>query len=317
MTATSTAGRPRIGLALGSGSARGWAHIGVIRALAEAGVEPDIVTGTSIGALVGALYVHGHLDAMESWVLKLTRRDVFSYMDLGISGGGFMEGRRLMELYRRAFGDTRIEDLPKPFAAVATNLRTGQEVWLQKGSVIEAVRASISLPGLFRPVMVGRNLLVDGGLVNPVPVTVCRALGAQVVIAVNLNGDLVGRHFKLREQAAAAAADEPSEAGWFGKLGLPFRSQGDKKPNASAGPGFIEVLASSLNIMQDRITRSRMAGDPPDIVISPRLAHFELLDFSRAEEAIREGKNAVRRMLPLIQDALGLAERDNVAELEG
>lgn len=310
MTTQTAAPRPRIGIALGSGSARGWAHIGVLQALAEAGVEPDIVAGTSIGSLVGALYVHGHLDAMESWVRKLTRRDVFSYMDVGISGGGVLEGRRLMELYRRAFGDTRIEDLPKPFAAVATNLRNGQEVWLRQGSVIEAVRASISLPGLFRPVAVGKTWLVDGGLVNPVPVSVCRALGAQVVIAVNLNGDLVGRHFQVQQQVSEGVAD----GGWLGKLSFSFRGNGDKKP--AAGPGFVEVLASSINIMQDRITRSRMAGDPPDIFISPRLAHFELLDFSRGEEAIREGRNAVRRMLPLIQDALGLAQRESVVGVD-
>ena len=296
--------RPRIGIALGSGSARGWAHIGVLAALSEAGVEPDIVCGTSIGALVGGIYAHGHLEALERWVSALTRGDVFRHMDLALLSGGLIEGARLMDVYRAALGDPAIEELNTPYAAVATNLSTGREVWLQSGSMLEAIRASVSLPGLFRPVHREGHWLVDGGLVNPVPVSVCRALGADVVIAVNLNGDLVGRYPNLQ---TVEVDDEPAEASWFSRVIRGRRELAASPPvKQNGGPSFFTVLASSLNIMQDRITRSRMAGDPAEIILTPRLAHLELLDFARGKEAIEEGRRAVRRMLPLIEDALGL-----------
>lgn len=296
--------RPRIGLALGSGSARGWAHIGVLQALAEAGVVPDVVAGTSIGALVGAWYARGHLDAADEWVRRLTRRDVIRLMDVAFVGSGVLEGKRLMDLYRDRWGDVAIEKLKTPFAAVATNLQSGQEVWLQRGSLLEAVRASISLPGLFTPVQVKDHWLVDGGLVNPVPVSVCRAMGAEVVIAVNLNGDLLGRRFArhtpVRQQLVG-------DASWWERLSNGFRGTAlfQARGAGDGGPGFIDVLASSINIMQDRITRSRLAGEPPEILISPRLGHLELMDFARGAEAIKEGRDSVRRMLPLIHDVLG------------
>ena len=183
----------RIGLALGSGSARGWAHVGVIRALLRAGIEPDLVCGTSIGALVGAAYAAGEIDRFEPWVASLTRQQVMSLLDLRLSAGGMIEGRKLVEYFRARFDDPGIDKLPRPFACVATELDSGREVWLRDGPVIDAVRASISLPGLLTPMQRDGRLLVDGGLVNPVPVSLCRAMGADVVIAVDLNWDLVGR----------------------------------------------------------------------------------------------------------------------------
>lgn len=165
--------RPRIGLALGSGSARGWAHIGVIRALEQAGVRPDIVCGTSIGALVGAAYVAGELDRLESWILKLRIADVLGFMDFSV-GSGVVKGDRLIDFFRRGVVDRPIEELAVPFAAVATSLRTGAEVWLRSGSMLDAVRASISLPGIFAPARWEGSLLVDGGLANPVPVSLAR-----------------------------------------------------------------------------------------------------------------------------------------------
>ena len=292
----------RIGIALGSGSARGWAHIGVLQELAEAGIRPHVVAGTSVGALVGAWYARGHLDESEAWVKSLTRRDVMRYMDLAFTGG-LLEGRRLMEVYRQRFGDIDIRELPMPYAAVATNLNTGQEIWLQKGSLLEAVRASISLPGLFKPVRHGEHWVVDGGLVNPVPVTLCRAMGAHVVIAVNLNGDLLGRR---RRRTTAPRQAMVSDVTWWERVSNAFSRNGKPTRNgAEPGPGFFDVLNSSINIMQDRITRSRMAGDPPDGLIAPRLEHFELLDYARGAEAIREGRAPVRRVLPVIEDMLG------------
>ena len=193
--------KPRIGLALGSGSARGWAHFGVIRALEESGIRPDIVCGTSIGALVGAAYAAGELDRFERWVLGLGVKEVVGLMDLSLTPG-LLRGERLMAFLRQSWPDRPIEQLRLPFAAVATELHNGAEIWLRTGSTLDAVRTSIAMPGLFAPVHSDGMLLVDGGLVNPVPVSVARAMGADIVIAVDLASDILGRHLppSLRPQ---------------------------------------------------------------------------------------------------------------------
>lgn len=300
----------KIGLALGSGSARGWAHIGVIRALEERGIYPDIVTGCSIGALVGAAYRGGHLDTLESWVRELSFWDVVRLLDVKMMGG-LIEGESLMSSFENKIRDINIEELDKPYAAVATDLQSGREVWLQKGPLPAAVRASIALPGLFSPVHSDNRWLVDGGLTNPVPVSLCRAMGADVIIAVNLNSDLVGRHINSRsEQKKSVGAEERD---LFNQLLKKLNSgmlesklarwAGERKQGPSV-PGLFEVMASSINIMQDRITKSRMAGDPPDVLISPRLAQLGLLEFDRADEAIAEGYDSVQRMEAAIKHAL-------------
>ena len=299
--------RPRIGLALGSGSARGWAHIGVLRALLAAGIRPDVVCGASVGALVGAAYAVGELDRFEAWVRSMDRRAVVSFMDFNL-GGGVLKGERLVNFLRTHFDDRPIEALAPRFAAVATALQTGDEVWLRQGSVTEAVRASFALPGLFTPVWHEGRLLVDGGLVNPVPVSLARALGADVVLAVDLNSDMLGRHFR----AAPAEAEAPRSA-WMQSLqhGLdalwprPPADAAEPPPQAEARapalPSLLHVLASSINVMQVRITRSRMAGDPPEAVMAPRLAHLGLLDFHCAEEAIAAGHAAAEEVVPLLR----------------
>lgn len=281
--------KPRIGLALGGGSARGWAHVGVIRALEEAGIRPDLVCGTSVGAMVGAAYAAGELDRFEQWLLDMSLRDVFSFMDVSLNGG-MLKGDRLMEFFRTTFVDHPIENLQLPFAAVATSLQTGAEVWLREGSTVDAVRASIALPLLFTPVQRDGVFLVDGGLVNPVPVSLARAMGADFVIAVDLSADVVG--YRLREADPETA---PQEAGgWLSwvqdRMGF-SRKNGEQEP--ARLPSVLDVMSSSINIMQVRITRSRMAGDPPDVTISPRLAHFGLFDFHRAQEAIAAGRESV------------------------
>jgi NTE family protein len=286
--------RPRVGLALGSGSARGWAHIGVIRALEEAGIRPDLVCGTSIGAMVGAAYAAGEFERFERWVLELGVADVLSFMDVSLSGG-VLKGERLMEFFRRNVVDRPIGELAMPFAAVATALHTGSEVWLREGSTIEAVRASIALPALFTPVLRDGMTLVDGGLVNPVPVSLARAMGADIVIAVDLSSDILGRH--LRADPQIEAADGPFTE-WIQRLQdnlgtlIPESLRYDPKL-----PSMLDVLASSINIMQVRIARSRMAGEPPDVIVAPRLAHLKLFDFHRAQEAIAEGRRAVASVL--------------------
>ncbi len=304
---TSEQTEPVIGIALGSGSARGWAHIGVLRALEEMGIRPTIISGCSIGALVGSAYATGQLAQMERWASGLDWKDILSYLDISLLDGGFMRGEKLMQYAQQFIGGYLIEDLPLQFAAVATDLETGREVWLREGDLLQAVRASMSLPGLFSPQKQGNRWLVDGGLVDPVPVSLCRAMGADVVIAVNLNGDIVGKH--LRRQPHKAPLDTLSEAaqqpGIWSKLSGQISNSLQQQKNAlmsqllgdsQQSPGLFDVMAGSINIMQDRITRSRMAGDPPDVVITPQLADLGLMEFDQAEMAIVEGRDSVERM---------------------
>ena len=286
------AAKPRIGLVLGSGSARGWAHIGVIRALADAGIVPDMICGCSVGALVGAARADGSLDRLEDWALGLCWQDVLGLMDLSLNGG-LLKGDTLMAFFERHFVDRDIHALTIPFACVATDLTSGREIWLREGSVAAAVRASAALPGLFAPVMREGRLLVDGGLVNPVPVSLCRAMGADIVIAVDLGSDIVGS--ALRNAAENGTAAQNWRSRLLSRVGL---GRDDDAPSMSS------VLAASLHIMQTRIARSRLAGEPADVLLAPRLAHLALMDYHRAGEAIAEGRAAVERMAPAIQHAL-------------
>ena len=307
--------KPVVGLALGSGSARGWAHIGVIRALEAAGIRPDLVCGSSIGAVVGGAYALGELDRFEEWATSLTGRTVFSFMDFKLSGG-MLKGEKVIEFFRRNFSDRDIEKLDMPFAAVATALHSGAEVWLRNGSTADAMRASMALPGLFTPAQRDGRLLVDGGLVNPVPVSLARAMGADIVIAVDLNADILGRHLRIPmhapepEPVAQALEDDAANAEggapWMRRLQDGFVSLlPSTDPEREHLPSLLEVVMGSVNIMQVRITRSRMAGEPPEVVIAPRLAHLGLLDFYRAGEAIAEGRKAAEGVLPFLRQ-LGL-----------
>ena len=294
-----------IGLALGSGSSRGWAHIGIINALSELGITPNIVCGTSIGSLIGASYVSGKIENLEQWACSLTKLEMARFLDINTSLTGFVNTERLHYFLNKNVASDKvvIEDLTKVYAAVSTDLETGREIWLTKGSLIQAVWASISLPGLFPAIKNNNRWLVDGGLVNPVPVSVCRALGADIVIAVNLNGDIVGKHFekpkKVKNQNNGVG-DKISELvrEYTGSLFL------SPKENEQP-PNLLDALAGSFNITQDRITRSRMAGDPPDILLTPKLSHIKLLEFYRANEAIIEGKKCVQRMRSEIDHVLG------------
>jgi NTE family protein len=291
-------GRPRVGLALGSGSARGWAHIGVIRALEEAGIVPDVIAGTSIGALVGAAYAGGQLDRFERWVGGLDWREVLSFFDVSFSGG-LIKGEKLMAFVAEHFVGVGFADLEKPFACVATELATGREVWLRDGPLIDAVRASIAIPGLFSPQVRDGRLLADGGLVNPVPVSLCRALGADIVIAVDLGSDLIGRHLR------PPPANDRRPPEWVARI----RNWLGRPPGSPAAtpplPSMLDIMATSINIMQVRIARSRLAGEPADVLIAPRLAGVGMLDYDQAAEAIAEGREATRLMQPMIERQIG------------
>ena len=267
--------RPRIGLALGGGSARGWAHIGVIHALTDAGIEPDLICGTSIGALVGAAYVGGERGPLEDWARSLRLQTVAGFLDFSLNGG-LIKGDKLIAFFRDHFVDRDIADLKRPFGAVATDLRRGREVWLREGRVSEAVRASIALPGLFTPAQRDGSWLVDGGLVNPVPVSLCRAMGADIVIAVDLNTGLLGRHLKSmpapNSNKQAAAENDSLTDSVMARIQTRLTQRGLNHGNGTKTPAMLDVMASSINIMQVLITRSRLAGEPADVMVSPRLA---------------------------------------------
>ena len=289
---------PTIGLALGSGASRGWSHIGVLKALLKAGIEPDIVCGTSVGAIIGGSYVSGNLEKLEDWVLGSTRSDVLRFFGIGFSQTGFVDTERLSWFLHTyvAAEDQRIEDLPKKYAAVSTDLDTGREVWFTEGGVADAVRASMALPGLFPAVRDDQRWLVDGGLVNPVPVTPCRALGADVVIAVNLNSGIVGKRNHATPESIPAErrgvlSSFKQQAKEYTSSIFPNHVEKDE------APGLFYAIANSVNIVQDRITRSRLAGDPADVLLSPRLPHIGMLEFHRAAEAIEEGEACVQRAL--------------------
>ncbi len=297
----------KIGLALGGGAARGWAHIGIIRALAQAGIVPDIVAGTSIGAVVGGCYAAGRLDELEGFARDLTRRKVFGYLDINFSGSGLINGQRVVERLESKLADIKVEDVGTRFVAVATEIGTGQEMWLSRGSLVDAMRASYAIPGIFKPVNIEGRWLFDGALVNPVPVSVCRALGARYVIAVNLNADLCGRgsvlpELHLHEEPVAQPVASPEKTGARKLLQRQLFGGGD------SGPGISTVMVDAFNIVQDRIARSRLAGDPPDAIINPRLAGIGLFDFHRADELIMRGIACAQRELPDLRREL-LARR--------
>lgn len=304
MTSIGINSKLNIGLALGSGSSRGWSHIGIIRALADLGIEPNIICGTSIGALIGASYMSNNIEHLKEWACSLTKLGTAKYFKINTSLNGIVN----TEKFHRFLNDyvvndeTIIEDFTKKYATVTTELETGREVWLTKGSMIEAVWASISLPGLFPAIKNNNKWLIDGGLVNPVPVSVCRALGADVVIAANLNGGIVGRYSEKTKKRSKQDKGGTSRISDFVReytgsvLSIP--------KNPDQPPSLFNAIAGSITIAQDRITRSRMVGDPPDILLSPKLSHIGLLEFYRAKEAIREGEQCVQRMLPEIDHLL-------------
>jgi NTE family protein len=295
-----THGSPRIGLALGSGAARGWSHIGVIRTLQDAGVTPDIVCGTSVGALVGATCAAGTIDHLDTWVRGLTWQSVLGLLDFRM-GGGLIEGGKLVDFLRSHFDDKDIESLPARFGCVATELASGREIWLREGPVVTAVRASIALPGLFTPAMIDGRLLVDGGLVNPVPVSLCRAMGADIVIAVDLNWDLIERRHRIAVEPDAESSMPGSEL--FSAILSKFSPRGSGEAPDDM-PSMLDVLTTSLNIMQVRITQSRLAGEPADVVIRPRLSGIAAMDFHRGAATIEEGARATERMLPTIRELI-------------
>lgn len=296
--------RRKIGLALGAGGARGWSHIGVLQELEANGLQPDVIAGASIGSVAGGCWAGGRLAELEDFARSLNKRRVFSLLDVSLSGAGLISGNRLRSRLDAALGQVKIEDLPKKFLAVATEMGTGHEIWLQRGPLVDAMRASYALPGIFEPVSVGGRWLFDGALVNPVPVTACRALGADFVISVNLIADTRLRPTVVRDDVFVADASiEAAPAPTRKRYGL-FRSQFDR--NAAGAPGLATAVVDAFNITQDRITRARLAGDPPDATIGAKLGRIGFFDFHRADEMIALGREAARKAIPEIREEMEL-----------
>ena len=306
--------RPKIGLALGGGAARGFAHIGILRTLIANGIVPDIIVGTSIGAVVGGSYAAGHLDTFEEWARHLGPRSVFSYLDIRLNGSGLIGGTKLAAQLEAAMGDSLIENLPIKFATVATEVRTGHEIWLTHGRIVDAMRASYALPGIFSPVLVGDRWLVDGALVNPVPVSAARAFGAEIVIAANLSSDVFAHSTTIYSHGAPAEVaptpdvldPAPPPKRGFSRLFSPERTMKREFFGGGGRPGISTVMVDAFNIMQDRITRARLAGDPPDLLISPRVGQIGWFDFHRADELIAHGTKAAERAIESIQEAIDI-----------
>jgi NTE family protein len=306
--------RPVIGLALGGGAARGFAHIGIIRTLAAHGIVPNVVVGTSIGAVIGGAYAAGHLDTLEEWARSLQPRNILSYLDIRLNGSGLIGGAKLAAELETALGQSLIEDLPVKFATVATEVRTGHEIWLTHGPMVDAMRASYALPGIFAPVLVGDRWLVDGALVNPVPVSAARAMGAEIVIAANLSSDVFAHSTTIYAHGPSAGAPtsvtpdvatepEPRKRG-IGKFFSAERTVKREFFGSVGRPGISTVMVDAFNIMQDRITRARLAGDPPDLLISPRVGKIGWFDFHRADDLIAHGARSAERAIESIQETI-------------
>lgn len=297
---------PTTALVLGSGGARGWAHLGVIRALRARGVHIDAIVGTSMGALVGGAMASGYEEALYEAARRLDWRQlIYYFLEWSMPRAGLIDGTRVKQFVSRYVQFAEVQDLSCVFRAVATDVRTGQEVVLDRGPLIDAIRASISIPGMFTPVPREGRLLVDGGLVNPVPVSVARTLGCDRVIAVDIN------HFRL-ESAEARPVEPPVEplpaeappgngferlmASWQKRFGY-GAAAGRRKKDGGSKARLLDVLGNSIRIMEAQITESRLALAPADLLIRPELFHFSFMDFHRAEEAVQAGYRATLEAL--------------------
>ncbi|VXC84416.1 patatin-like phospholipase RssA [Serratia oryzae] len=294
----------KIGLALGAGAAKGWAHIGVINALRKRGIEIDIVAGCSVGALVGAALACHRLPAMEHWVRSFSYWDVIRLMDLTWQRGGLLRGERVFNAVGQLLKVDDFADCALKFGAVTTNLSTGRELWMTKGDIQQAIRASCSMPGLLAPVWFEGYWLVDGALVNPVPISLTRAMGADIVIAVDLQHDahlMQQDLFSVHNTGEDAASEEANNTvidNWRGRLRDRINKVMLKKPSFT--PTAMEIMSTSIQMLENRVKRNRMASDPPDVLIQPYCPQISTLDFHRASEAIEAGRLAVEKQIDIL-----------------
>ncbi len=309
--------RPRIGLALGAGGARGWAHVGVLRRLDALGVPVDCIAGTSAGALVGAVYLAGRLDLLQDLARRIEWRQMARLVfDVGFPRSGLLTGRNIERLLQEVIGVGMIEDLGRPYAAVATDLLAHREEVFTRGSLAAAIRASISIPGVFVPARCGERALVDGALVNPLPVSVLRAMGAARIIAVDVN---------LRSGMGSDAAPDPADSDRERAASDPPAPADDliqrihqrlprrslrmddlvrKWAHRRSDPTIFDVLTQSTRIFENQVTRSRLLTDPPDVLLQPAVGDIATLDFARSAPAIAAGEQAVEEKLPALRALL-------------
>ena len=298
---------------LGAGAARGWAHIGALHELDAMGLRLDVVVGSSIGTLVGGCYAAGRLEMLETFARSLTRRRVFGLLDFSFTGSGLIGGQRLRTRLEAGLGELRIEDLPVRFAAVATEIGGGHEIWLRRGLLVDAIRASYALPGVFEPVKIDGRWLFDGAIVNPVPVSVARALGAERVIALNISSDRFGRGAVIQDpfgRPEPAPAAEEAAADSAGMIARWWRGSSTRLNGETAAPGLMTSMVSAFDILQDRIMRSRLAGDLPDALVQVKVGDIGMFEFHRADELIALGREAVRKAAAEIREHIEPARLD-------
>lgn len=298
MTKNKTVQKPLIAFALGGGAARGWAHIGMLTCLKDAGIKPELICGTSMGAVAGACYAAGKLDELKDFAFSMTKRRMFSFMDVRL-GGGIIKGNHLTKELDKYFGKTRIEDLDIPFVSIATELATGHEIWLRDGPIVPAIRASFAMPGVFSPLDIDGRWLTDGALVNPIPVSVCRAFGARIVIAFGLTSEVyLTKNNGVDSVEQDLTDDKTATEKMVKQVKQGLRKVKTNEPNIGA------VTMASFNIMQDRIARTRLAGDPPDAMVTPNVEHIGTFEFDKAKELYELGYDAAHKALPSILNAI-------------
>ena len=315
--------RKTVGLVLGSGASRGWAHIGIVEALREADIPIDFIVGCSVGAYVGALYASGSLGRLKEFLLKMDGKKIFSYFDVVFPRSGLLNGsRRVEELFSMHTEVRTFAELAIPLLMMATDLERGKKVVIKSGNIIEALRATMSCPGLFAPVQLKGRWLVDGGLVDPVPVGVARTIGADIVIAVDLNSRIVSRSQSVSSTKAESSektllrkrpAIEADSRNELVKRMTDYYESIEKRLKLKTheflrrdppAPDIIETVMTSIGIMQERITRVNLAVDRPDILIQPRLGGMKMMNFDQVESAIAEGYIGVQEQLEDIQTLL-------------
>lgn len=308
--------RKTVGLVLGAGASKGWAHIGIIEALVEANIPIDFIAGSSVGAYVGAIYAGGGLDRLKEFLLKMDGKKIFSYVDVAISRSGLLNGtKRVNELFSMHTDAVTFADLSIPLVMVATDIERGRKVILKDGPIIDALRATMSYPGLFSPVMVDGKWLIDGAVVDPVPVGIARAMGADVIIAVDLNARIVSHHRgglsseKNKKDGSLFVRQTSKEelkrhpiinkiSAYLGNIENLFKDKNNSlQQEVASTPEIIETVMAAIGIMEERITRMNLTVDRPDILIQPRLGEMKMMNFDQVAHAIEEGYTGAQEKL--------------------
>ncbi len=301
--------KKKVGLALGSGSARGWSHIGAIEAIEEAGIPIHCIAGTSIGAFVGAVYATGDLPSLKEFALQMDWKKVVSYFDVVFPKSGFMDGKKVHDLFSMHTEAKTFADFKIPVSMVATNVETGKKVIINSGNIIESIRASISVPGVFTPVRRDGEWLVDGGLVDPIPVSVVKEMGADFVIAVDLNSDIVSPEKQEQPQSGEKTMPQKQRHDIIQRISAQYNhaekavlSQINRWfPPSPKTPNIFDIMGSSIGIMQRQVSMINLAVDPPDVLIQPRLGDLKMFDFDQAERSIKEGYEQTKIQLEKIE----------------